>query len=100
MEVYKIHGRHAFADIVEDHHYFRIWDYYVITLFMMKLFMITLRYFITFMGDTDNHRTWEVIEIDSDAEYDFDEDFDESDFEEYDFDEEYESDSISIDFIR
>jgi len=87
MGAYKMHDRHAFVDVLEDHHYFRIWDYCVITIFVMKLFMIILRYFITFMEDIDNHRTWEVIEIDSDEEYDFDEDFNEYDFDEYDFDE-------------
>lgn len=84
MAAFKMHGRHAFVDVLEDHHYFRIWDYYVITLFVMKLFLITLRYLITFTEDTDNHRTWELIEYDSDGEYDFDED----DFDEYDFDDE------------
>ena len=90
MNAYKMHGRHAFVDVLEDHHYFRIWDYCVITIFVMKLFMIILRYFITFLVDVDNHVIWEV------AEYDSDEESDEEYDSEEESDEEYESDSFSI----
>ena len=73
--------RHAFVDVLEDHHYFRIHDYYAVILFVMTLFYIKLRYLLTFMLDIDNHGTWVLEEYDSDDESD----------------EEYESDSISID---
>ncbi len=90
MDAYKMRERHAFVDVLEDHHYFRIYDYYVITLFVMTLFMMVDTFMETFMVDVDNHVIWEV------AEYDSDEESDEEYDSEEESDEEYESDSFSI----
>ena len=84
MVIHKMHKRHGLVDVLEDRHYFRIYNHYVITLFVLILFRIILRYLSTFMLDIDNHGTWVLEEYDSDDDSD------------YESDEEYESDSISI----